>query len=44
MVDIGDKAPEFSLKDHNGEQRTLSELTNEKVVVLHIFPAAFTGG
>ena len=44
MVDIGDKAPEFSLKDHNGEQQSLSELNKEKIVVLHIFPAAFTGG
>ena len=43
-MDIGDKAPDFSLKDHNGEQQTLSEFNNGKIVVLHIFPAAFTGG
>jgi peroxiredoxin len=44
MVDIGDKAPDFSLKDHNGEQQTLREFNKDKIVVLHIFPAAFTGG
>ena len=44
MVEIGQPAPDFNLRDHNGQQVTLSQYKGQKYVVLHIFPAAFTGG
>ncbi len=44
MVDVGQPAPGFKLKSHNNEDVSLSDFKGEKWVVLHIFPAAFTGG
>ncbi len=44
MVDVGQPAPDFTLKSHTNEDVSLSDFKGEKWVVLHIFPAAFTGG
>ena len=44
MVDVGQSAPDFTLKDQNGEDVSLAGFKGEKWVVIHSFPAAFTGG
>ncbi len=44
MVDVGQPAPNFTLKSHENQDVSLSDFQGEKWVVLHIFPAAFTGG
>jgi len=41
-VKIGDKAPEFTLKDSDGNEVKLTDYTGKKVVLL-FFPLAFTG-
>ena len=43
MLDVGDKAPDFSAPASDGTRLSLSELRG-KVVVLYFFPAAFTPG
>jgi len=40
----GDVAPDFTLEDHEGVHRTLSELVIEGPVVLFFYPAAMTKG
>ena len=40
---IGDNAPDFTLKNQNGEDVTLSSFQGKKPVVLVFFPMAFTG-
>ncbi len=42
-LNVGDAAPDFSLKDQDGNEHTLSALTAEKPVVLVFVPFAFTG-
>ncbi len=44
MLEVGQKAPDFTLKSHEGDDVSLSDFRAEKWVVIHIFPAAFTGG
>ncbi len=44
MVDVGQPAPEFTLKSFDGTEYSLSQFKGDKWVVLHLFPAAFTGG
>ena len=44
MIEVGQTAPDFTLKSHENEDITLSSFKGEKWVVLHVFPAAFTGG
>ena len=44
MVEVGQPAPDFTLKSHEGEDIALSSFKGEKWVVIHLFPAAFTGG
>ena len=45
MVDVGQQAPDFALKDQNGEDVSLAALKGgDKWIVIHSFPAAFTGG
>lgn len=39
----GDLAPDFTLRDQNGVDVTLSELTADKNVVIVFFPWAFSG-
>ncbi|GAA1975883.1 peroxiredoxin [Amycolatopsis minnesotensis] len=40
----GDLAPDFTLADEKGEQRSLGEFLAEGPVVLFFYPAAMTGG
>ncbi|MEU7425249.1 MULTISPECIES: peroxiredoxin [unclassified Streptomyces] len=42
-IQVGDKAPDFELKDNHGRTVRLSELRGEKNVVLLFYPFAFTG-
>ncbi|HEY6359707.1 MAG TPA: peroxiredoxin [Vicinamibacterales bacterium] len=42
-VDVGAKAPDFTLPNQNREQVTLSEQLKRGPVVLAFFPAAFSG-
>ena len=42
-VEVGQPAPDFSLKDQNNEVVSLSELKGQKNVVLIFHPLAFTG-
>jgi peroxiredoxin (alkyl hydroperoxide reductase subunit C) len=44
MLEVGTTAPYFTLKSHDNEEVTLSSFQGDKWVVLHTFPAAFTGG
>ena len=44
MLEVGTAAPYFTLKSHENEEVTLSSFKGDKWVVLHTFPAAFTGG
>ncbi len=42
-IEIGDLAPDFTLKNQHGEAVTLSELVSDGPVVVVFFPFAFTG-
>ncbi|MBL1080942.1 peroxiredoxin [Streptomyces actinomycinicus] len=42
-IQVGDKAPEFELKDNHGRTVKLSDFRGEKNVVLLFYPFAFTG-
>ena len=41
---VGDKAPDFTLPDQNGNQISLSQYLGKKNVVLAFYVLAFTGG
>ena len=43
MLDIGRKAPDFTLPDRNGDNVSLSDFTGKKIV-LWFFPKASTPG
>jgi peroxiredoxin Q/BCP len=43
-LEVGDKAPDFSLQGSDGNTYTLSQFNGEKPVVISFFPKAFTGG
>jgi peroxiredoxin len=43
-AEVGDKAPDFTLRSHTGEDITLSQYLGEKTVVLQTHVASFTGG
>lgn len=43
-LEVGDKAPDFSLQASNGQTYSLSDFVGKQPVVLAFFPAAFTGG
>ncbi|MCB1671046.1 MAG: redoxin domain-containing protein [Pseudomonadales bacterium] len=43
-LEVGDKAPDFSLQSSDGKTYTLSQFLGEKPVVIAFFPKAFTGG
>ena len=43
MLEIGTKAPEFSLPDQNGEIRNLSDYRGQKVI-LYFYPKDMTSG
>ena len=40
---VGDEAPDFTLKDQNNEEVTLSSFRGEKAVLIIFYPFAFTG-
>ena len=44
MLQIGDRAPEFTLPDHTGRDRSLTELLGPGTLVLYFYPADFTPG
>jgi peroxiredoxin len=43
-LNVGDKAPDFTLSDQNGKEVKLSEFLGKKNVVLAFYVLAFTGG
>lgn len=43
MTDVGDVAPDFTLRNQHGQDVTLSSFRGEKIVVLVFFPFAFSG-
>ena len=43
-LEVGDKAPDFSLQASNGQTYSLADFVGKQPVVLALFPAAFTGG
>lgn len=42
-IQVGDKAPDFELKDNHGRAVRLSDFRGERNVVLIFYPFAFTG-
>jgi mycoredoxin-dependent peroxiredoxin len=42
-VAVGDRAPDFSLRDQNNEVVTLSQFRGQKAVLIVFYPLAFTG-
>jgi peroxiredoxin len=42
-AEIGSPAPDFTLKDHNGNDVTLSSFQGDKAVALVFYPFTFTG-
>ncbi|MGQ4414312.1 peroxiredoxin [Streptomyces sp. SAS_269] len=42
-IQVGDKAPDFELKDNHGRTVNLADFRGEKNVVLLFYPFAFTG-
>ncbi|MBI2871751.1 MAG: redoxin domain-containing protein [Chloroflexi bacterium] len=44
MVEVGQPAPDFTLRSHDGQQVTLSQFRGQKAVVLSFHIASFTGG
>ena len=42
-IEIGQQAPDFSLKDNNGEMVSLVNFRGEKAVALVFYPFTFTG-
>ena len=43
MLEIGTKAPDFTLPDQNGEMRSLSDYKGQKVI-LYFYPKDMTAG
>jgi peroxiredoxin (alkyl hydroperoxide reductase subunit C) len=43
MIEVGDKAPDFTLRDQNNEEVTLSSFRGQKAVLIVFYPLAFTG-
>lgn len=44
MLDIGARAPEFVLNDHEGYETSLSDLLQNGPLILYFYPADFTPG
>ncbi|MFY9808876.1 MAG: peroxiredoxin [Pseudonocardiaceae bacterium] len=42
-LQVGDQAPDFTLKDQNNQDRTLSEFRGDRNVLLVFYPLAFSG-
>jgi peroxiredoxin (alkyl hydroperoxide reductase subunit C) len=43
VIAVGDEAPDFTLKDQNNEEFTLSSLRGRQAALLIFYPLAFTG-
>jgi len=43
-VEVGDKAPDFTLPDQSGVMVSLSEFIGNKIIVLYFYPKDFTRG
>jgi len=43
MIQVGDEAPDFTLKDQNNEEFTLSSYRGKQAVLIVFYPLAFTG-
>lgn len=43
MIDVGDVAPDFVLRDQNNEEVRLSSFRGEKAALIIFYPFAFTG-
>ena len=43
LLAVGDQAPEFTLKDQNNQEWTLSEFRGDRDVLLVFYPLAFSG-
>lgn len=43
-AEVGDKAPDFTLRSHDGQDITLSQYQGEKAVVIQTHLLSFTGG
>ena len=43
MLQIGDQAPDFTLRDQHGQEVSLSSFTGERAVLLVFYPYAFSG-
>jgi len=44
MIKAGERAPEFTLPDETGKDRSLTELLSTGAIVLYFYPADFTPG
>ncbi len=44
MLATGDEAPDFTLTDADGQQKTLSDLLTDGPLILYFYPADFTPG
>jgi peroxiredoxin Q/BCP len=44
MIQAGERAPEFTLPDETGKDRSLTELSSVGAIVLYFYPADFTPG
>jgi peroxiredoxin Q/BCP len=44
MLAAGDRAPEFTLPDQDGRDRSLTELIGDRPLILYFYPADFTPG
>ena len=44
MIKAGERAPEFTLPDDTGKDRSLTELLSTGAIVLYFYPADFTPG
>jgi peroxiredoxin len=42
-LQVGEQAPDFTLKDQNNQERTLSELRGDRNVLMVFYPLAFSG-
>jgi mycoredoxin-dependent peroxiredoxin len=43
MIEVGQQAPDFTLKDQNNEEVTLASFRGEQAVLIVFYPLAFTG-
>ena len=43
MIQVGDEAPDFTLKDQNNEEFSLSSYRGKQAVLIVFYPLAFTG-